>query len=258
MLQATRIASIALLLVALAACAGTGNAPRPADMTQAGTCKLAPTPNTLLSLARCCAESLASNPSCREYNPARSYVILKDNARDKPDAYLLVPTAVVTGVEDGQVLHSPVADFWQYGWEASRRFLRVSDRSTALAINSVAGRSQNQLHIHISCVRPDVVSALERNRRLGYDPSQPLQIRLQPSQHTYRAVLARGLIRHDSPFEAVARMPGAGDAMGQQSIAVIGSRIPELYYVVDTVAGPGNPGSAEELLDQTCTGAPRE
>ncbi|HYZ61204.1 MAG TPA: hypothetical protein VE650_02025, partial [Acetobacteraceae bacterium] len=66
------------------------------------------------------------------------------------------------------------------------------------------------------------------------------------------------LVRYGNPFGVVSRMPGARDAMGQQSIAVIGSRIPEMYYVVDTVAGPGNPGSAEELLDQTCIGAPSE
>jgi CDP-diacylglycerol pyrophosphatase len=134
----------------------------------------------------------------------------------------------------------------------------VPDRVTALAINSEQGRSQNQLHIHISCVRPDVVEALERARRLGRNPSQPMQLRLRPENHSYRAVVVRQLLGNDSPFSIVAKMPGAAKTMGRQSIAVIGSRVPQNYYVLDTVAGPGNPGSAEELLDQTCSRAPRE
>lgn len=254
-LQLARGAAVAALLLALAACAGTATGHGQPATAQGSTCHLSPAPNTLLSLARCCAESLVSNPSCREYNPDRQFVIVKDNAPSKPDAYLIIPVAPVTGIEDKQVFHSPVADFWQYGWEEAGRFLRVPDRATALAINSVEGRSQNQLHIHISCVRPDVASALEGTRRLGHDPKQPMQLRLRPANHVYRAIVVRDLIRNASPFLLVAQMPGAAEAMGRQSLAVIGSRVPNTYYVVDTVAGPGNPGSAEELLDQTCSTA---
>jgi hypothetical protein len=41
--------------------------------------------------------------------------------------------------------------------------------------------------------------------------------------------------------------------MGDQSIAVIGSKTAGVYYLLDTYYVKGaNPGSAEELLDQTC------
>jgi CDP-diacylglycerol pyrophosphatase len=256
-----RIASAAaagLLLTLLAACTTIETAPQPAATVQAGACRIAPSPNTLLSLARCCAQSLANNPSCREYNPERSFVILKDNASDKPAAYLIIPATPVTGIEDKQVFHSPVADIWQYGWEESTRFLRVPYRVVGLAINSVEARSQNQLHIHISCVRPAVANLLERARRLRTDTMQPSQLRLPPGNHLYRVVVVHELLRHDSPFEVVSGFPGAKDAMARQSIAVIGSRVPETYYLLSTAAGPGNPGSAEELLDQTCARAPRE
>src|SRR3954451_15855103 len=161
-------AALVLVLAGLSACAGCGGAPS----TAAGACKLNPSPNVLLSLARGCAERLSSNPSCREYNAERGFVIVKDNARDKPRAYLIIPVRPVTGIEDPQVLRSPVADLWQYGWEESTRFLQVPSRRVALAVNSMAGRTDNQLHIHISCVRSDVAQALERNRQLGYDASQ--------------------------------------------------------------------------------------
>ena len=257
-MQLARGASIAFPLIVLAACATPERATTQGASNQAGACKLASAPNTLTSLARCCAESLASNPSCREYNPDRGFVIIKDNAPDKPDAYLIMPVATVSGIEDPQVFRSPVANFWQYGFEEAKPFLRVPDRVTALAINSEYGRTQNQLHIHISCVRPDVIAVLERARRLGRDPTQPMQLRLRPENHSYRAVVVRELLGNDSPFSIVAKMPGAAETMGRQSIAVIGSRVPQNYYVLDTVAGPGNPGSAEELLDQTCSRAPRE
>src|SRR4051794_11656057 len=224
-------AALVLVLAGLSACAGGGGAPS----TAAGACKLNPSPNVLLSLARCCAESLSSNPSCREYNAERGFVIVKDNARDKPRAYLIIPVRPVTGIEDPQVLRSPIADLWQYGWEESTRFLQVPSRRVALAVNSMAGRTDNQLHIHISCVRPDVEQVLERNRQLSYDASQPREVRLRPYNHLYRVVLARDLIRHASPFDVVSQMPGAIDSMGRQSIAVIASRVPEEYYVLDTV-----------------------
>ena len=43
--------------------------------------------------------------------------------------------------------------------------------------------------------------------------------------------------------------------MGDQSIAVIGSKTAGVYYVLDTYYVKGaNRGSTEELLDQACQG----
>ncbi|MGZ3809309.1 MAG: CDP-diacylglycerol diphosphatase, partial [Bacteriovorax sp.] len=39
----------------------------------------------------------------------------------------------------------------------------IPDDEISLAINSQRGRSQNQLHIHISCVRQDVKAKIQKN-----------------------------------------------------------------------------------------------
>ena len=248
-------AAAATLMLALAACAPGGDAPPQATTAVAQgaahgpACQLAGSADVLLSLARCCAASLASNPSCRSYGAADGFVIIKDNARDKPAAYLIIPTAMVTGIEDRQIFAPPVVDFWQYGWDAASRYVGEPPAATALAINSAEGRTQNQLHIHISCVRPDVAAALA-GARLGADPAHPASLTL--AGHRYLAVQVRSLTGDASPFRVAAAMPGVGADMRAQSIAVIGTADPDVWDVVNTTAGGGNPGSAEELLDQSC------
>ena len=110
-------------------------------------------------------------PDCTEVDRARGFVVIKDDDPAKPKAWLIVPDREVTGIESPAVFRPPVADFWRYGWDAGAALLPdepVADR--ALAINSKAGRSQDLLHIHISCVLPEVARRARRRRhrpRLG-------------------------------------------------------------------------------------------
>ncbi len=218
-------------------------------------CDVAPPPNSLWSLAQCCAASLASDPGCRRYDAADKYIILKDNSPRKPAAYLIIPTLRVTGIDDPQIFAPPVVDFWQYGWQQAQVFIKQPAANTGLAINSVRGRTQNQLHIHIACVLPAVAhTLLSHAGEIGPDPLHPLALALAPAGHLYRVITATALAGAASPFWLVAAMPDAAARMGNQSIAVVGSTTPGRFYVLDTTAGGDNPGAAEELLDQTCRG----
>jgi CDP-diacylglycerol pyrophosphatase len=233
--------------------AALGTPPVQADRST-GACVVAPRPNSLWSLAQCCSRNLNSNPGCREYNSTDKYIILKDNSPRKPAAYLIIPTLPITGVDDKRIFMPPILDFWQYGWEQGRRLIRKPAARLALAINSAHGRTQNQLHIHIACVLPSVAVALARDaERIGTQPATAVWLALGPASHIYRVIKARSLSGADSPFSLVAALPGAGADMGNQSIAVVGSEAPDTYYVLDTSAGHGNPGAAEELLDQSAT-----
>ena len=73
----------------------------------------------------------------------------------KPAAFLIIPVAPVTGIEDSEVLHEPMVDFWDDAWRVSRSTPAAPEERTALALNSKMARSQNQLHIHIACVLAD-------------------------------------------------------------------------------------------------------
>lgn len=224
--------------------------------TAAMACVVAPRPDSLWSLAQCCAQNLKSDPDCRLYDQANEFIILKDNSPMKPDAYLIIPTVKMTGVDDKQIFVPPFVDFWADGWQQAQNYLKKPPAETALAINSVQGRTQNQLHIHISCVRADVAHALaENDAKIGSDPATALPLALGPRGNTYRVIKVANLTASNSPYNLAAAMPGAKDDMADQSIAVIGSSTPGQYYVLDTYAHDANRGAAEELLEQTCSGS---
>jgi CDP-diacylglycerol pyrophosphatase len=142
-------------------------------------------------------------------------------------------------------------DFWEYGWFRSQQYPGQPAARIGLAINSEYSRSQNQFHIHISCVRPDVRQALESGDIPMY-PAQAVTLHLGPYGNAYEAVKVSGLSGANSPFKVIQDIPGVRGHMADQSVAVLGSPKANEYYVVDTQRSGSNPGHAEELLDQTC------
>ena len=244
---------IVLAVSALASCLAVQV---PAQLAQpvspARACAVARPPNSLWSLARCCAADLSSDPYCRAHSKTDQFIVLKDNSPAKPDGYLIIPTTRVTGIEDRQIFAPPVADFWAHGSQQAQLWLKQPAADTALAINSEYERSQDQLHIHISCVRHDVAAALAANdAKIGGDPAKPIALALGPENHLYRVIKVTSLTAA-SPFDIAAAMSGARTDMAEQSIAVVGSRSPGVYYVLGTSHHGANPGAAEELLDQAC------
>jgi len=255
-----RRAALALALIAgLASSLAVRTAARaqssPASVSghQAASCTALPKPpNTLLQLAECCAHDLKSNPSCRVHDHNGGYVIIKDNAPQKTNAYLIMPTTKVTGIEDHRVSSAPVVDFWHYGWSQSARFPGRQPADTALAINSINGRDQDQLHIHISCIRADVKHMLH-SANVPSHPQKPAALQLPPHQNTYEVVKVTGLNGSLSPFLLIQANPAAKADMKDQSIAVVGSSKANEYFVLRTYHHGANPGHAEELLSQSCS-----
>jgi CDP-diacylglycerol pyrophosphatase len=219
------------------------------------SCRLSPKPDTLLSLAKCCADNLASNPFCRAHvdDQGEQYVIVKDNDPQKPNSYLIIPVEKITGIEDTKILSQPYSDLWQDAWLWAGKYPGQSASRIGMAINSKSGRTQTQLHIHISCVLPDV-SAVLMNANIPSLSPKPVPVDLGPSgsKHTYKVLKVSSLSGDNSPFKIVAALDGAKEHMEVQSIAVIGSLIPNEYYILNTTADTTNPGHAEELLEQDC------
>ena len=250
------VAAVPALLAAAPVWAQAPASPDGASHATVAACTLAPGPDTLWSLAQCCAKDLTSNPGCLYYSKANEFVVVKDHAAAKPVAYLIIPSVKVTGVEDNQVFAEPVVDFWQYGWQEAQHYLQKPSAGLGLAINSAPGRDQDQLHIHISCVLPAVAQTLAQNdAKIGSDPAKAVTLPLGPHNNAYKVVKVTALGDKNSPFNLIAAIPHAKDHMGDQSIAVIGSKTAGVYYVLDTYYVKGaNRGSAEELLDQACQG----
>ena len=191
---------------------------------------------------------------------AAGFAVLKD--RTGVAQFLLIPTRKITGIESSAVLAPSATNYFAAAWEERDRvawkLLRPMPRETlSLAINSEVGRTQNQLHIHIDCVRADVRDTLWRLRSQIGRRWAPLPALLVG--HRYRAMRLDGERLDDrNPFKLLARgVPGAAADMGHHTLVVVG-----LWY---DDGGPGfvilddhadlahhDWGSGEELQDHDC------
>ena len=193
---------------------------------------------------------------CAVVSDKGRYAILKD--RDGATQFLLIPTDKVTGIEDPAILKPDAPNYFDEAW-ANRHFVedrlhkKLPREDIALAINSAYGRSQNQLHIHIDCVRPDVAAALKAHEgEIGLFPDKTITLVL--AGHSYRVgrIVGDSLAR-SNPFALIA----AAGTMAAQTIVVTGAHFRDGrdgFYLLNDHAGllPPDHASGEELEDHSC------
>jgi CDP-diacylglycerol pyrophosphatase len=196
---------------------------------------------------------------CAKVDLSAGYVILKDLIGDTQ--YLLMPTAKITGIDDPAVLAPGAQNYFSDSW-AERHYTEDAAKQAlprealSLAINSVMARSQNQLHIHIDCVRTDVRDALARGQAAIGDQWTPFPEPLA-GEH-YRAMRVMGdTLDGTDPFKLVADgIPGAHAAMGKETIVVIGATFagkPGFVILSDTAdLATGDRAGGEDLQDHSC------
>jgi len=179
--------------------------------------------------------------------------------------YLAIPTIRVTGIEDPQLEDPHLPNYWALAWSAAYRYLPASvtknRANIGLAINSIPGRSQNQLHIHISCIKPYVRDLLLADQsEIGTTWSRPL---LKVGEDAYRAMRVQSpTLATANPFLLLRQLPGAAQHMGLHTLVVTGAswnngRTQGFYilddYAHDTPDGPDD-AHGEGLLDENCSG----
>jgi CDP-diacylglycerol pyrophosphatase len=190
---------------------------------------------------------------------AHGYVVLKD--RTGATQYLVMPTAKITGIEDPAVLAPGAANYFADAWRERHFTIDAADHELgrdelSLAINSVYGRSQNQLHIHIDCVAPAVKAAVGRQIAAVGEKWAPFPEPL--AGHRYRAIRVDGQALEANPFLLIADgVPGARAAMGKETLVVVGATFAGAkpgFVILDTTADPatGNRANGEELQDHSC------
>jgi len=191
---------------------------------------------------------------------ARGFVLLKD-IRGRTQ-YLLIPTARVTGIEDPKLLGPGAPNYFADAWRERSFIQRAAGRALprdalGLAVNSPYARSQNQLHIHIDCQRPDVRTALQHAAPAIGDTWAPLPMPLAGHRYWARRVSGDDL-GGNNPFKLLAaEKPGARAAMGEQTLVVAGAEFPGSrpgFILLDGQLNlaVGDHAGGEELLDHTC------
>ncbi len=103
--------------------------------------------------------------ACLLVDQENQYVLFKD--RNGPHHDLLMPTFPVSGLEAPILEDRAAPSFVAMAWATKGRLAEeagfpIPDPYLSLAINSRLGRSQDHLHIHISCLKPEVAQVLGR------------------------------------------------------------------------------------------------
>jgi CDP-diacylglycerol pyrophosphatase len=145
--------------------------------------------------------------------------------------FLLIPTARVTGIESPELLAPDAPNYFAAAWRA-RSFVDVRAGFTlprdwaSLAINSEDARTQDQLHIHVDCVRLDVAEALALHAADIGPVWEPFPVPLVG--HRYSAVTVDGEdLDAVNPFTLLADgITGAREDMGSQTLVVVGAYLP--------------------------------
>ncbi len=203
---------------------------------------------------RCGPGALARNPSpC--VSVSADDAVLKDLVG--ATQFLLIPTARITGIESPAVLMDGAPNYFADAWLARQdidaRLGHAMPRDAiALAINPPTARSQEQLHIHIDCVRPDIREAL-RQQTIGDE------WRMVPNPlagQRYAALRFPGDTLVRNPFRVLAdTMPGAREAMGTYTLVLLGTTDPQGspgFILLAGHVGPDGTGHGEDLQDHGC------
>ena len=217
-------------------------------------------PNALWNIiSQKCLPNQRSNGKpapCAQVDEQQGFVVLKD--MNGPLQYLLMPTARITGMESPALLEPATPNFFSQAW-AARHYMAekygkpIDDSNVSLAINSQYGRSQNQLHIHISCLLPEVKKRLIKDGvAMGYNWQQ-LPDKLLGHTYLARKVTPAELNQRGA-FRILAEgVPEADKKMGHYGMAMVSLQGGDfLLLASERDLLKLNNASTEEIQDHKC------
>jgi CDP-diacylglycerol pyrophosphatase len=177
--------------------------------------------------------------------------------------FLLIPTERIPGIESPELLAPDAPNYFAAAWDArtfvdSRAGVDIPRDWMSLAVNSAVARSQNQLHIHIDCVRADVKDALSRRIAEVVPDWTPFPEPLMGHQYLAMAV-AGDTLASANPIQLLANR---SDDMGLETLVAVGVYLADgqpgfVLLASRADAATGNPGAGEELQDHTKCPPPR-
>ena len=173
---------------------------------------------------------------------------------------IVTPTVRTIGIEDARLVAPDAPNYFADAWTA-RRFVaddlvqKPGRSDLALAINSKPGRSQDQLHIHVACVRPDVKQALTA-LATTLQPGRFASVRVLPKAPRYMAMpLAGAELADRNPFDLVAEGLKPAD-MSDITIVLVGTGDDQhpgfVLLARSRLHGVWDDAHGEVLLDGSC------
>ena len=166
--------------------------------------------------------------------------------------FLLIPVKTVAGMESPELLDPGTPNYFAAAWQARDLLSGAAGRpirrgDVGLALNPRHARTQDQFHIHIECLRPDIAQTLRRAalRATG------AWTRLTIAGSSYQALRVMGSdLDGADPIELLANgVAEARAAMGDYTLVAAGMEFPEgPGFILLASDGP----AGELLLDPTC------
>lgn len=167
--------------------------------------------------------------------------------------YLLVPLQTMSGSDSEELLDPDMPNYFAEAWGARDLLSKyvghaVPRTAIGLAINTARARDQSQFHVHIECLRQDVVEALHAATARLTDKWSPITV----MGLTYQAVrVADASLEATKPFDLLAQLsPDARHHLEAYTLLVAGMQYSDgAGFAMLTSTGP----TAELLLDPGCT-----
>ena len=188
-----------------------------------------------------------------ETGPEPAFALLHD--RKGGAHFLLIPTRTVRGIDAHEVLAPGAPNYFAAAWRG-RAALQVSTgrgiprTAVGMAINPRRSRSQEQLHIHIECLR----AGLYRGLQQAADDLRDTWSSVRIDGADYRALRVLGAeLGAANPFALVAQ--GVPGEMNDYTLLVAGMQFrdgPGFAVLVQTEGVP----AGELLLDSSCAVTP--
>jgi CDP-diacylglycerol pyrophosphatase len=185
-------------------------------------------------------------------HPESGYAVLAD--RKGGAHFLLIPTRTISGIESSTLEEPGAPSYFQAAWRARPQLdgvigRPVPARLVGLAVNPLHARGQDQLHIHIECLRPDVYETLAREAAHISPAWSP--VTLGGANYWVRNISNN--LDADDPFKVLASHPPRADrGMSDYTLVVAGPPAGDRGFIMLASAS----AAGELLLDSSCAALP--
>ena len=190
----------------------------------------------------------------------QGFVILKD--RLGASHFLLIPTRKILGIEDPILISKEMTNFWSKAFEHLSYVPKSLNKQIPLdhliiGINSTFARSQDQLHLHLDCLAPEVLQWLQTNGK-NLAPNGGEAAVFKRAKFRVWKIKSHEFI---NPFLELAEDAGStGFDIKKHALALVTSKDASgqfEFFVFDSMSAPeGSPysgGSADLLMDRQCS-----